>query len=208
MQARFLSQEDPLEEGMATHSSILSWRIPWMEEPGRLWSIGSQRARSDWSYLAHTQHTHGHFPPLPLQKPPLQSLQAPFSRACFQHATFFSLFFELAHNRRIFKKHFISIISLQQLPTFWQIMFLLTHPTSFPSPLVIPLNLKSDQVTFFAHNFLRVSELRKMRRNSNIFNGPYCFYNFLSLALYYLITLLTLHQPLAPLLKHLGLLPP
>ena len=32
-----------LEEGMATHSSILAWRIPWTEEPGRLWSIGSQR---------------------------------------------------------------------------------------------------------------------------------------------------------------------
>ena len=34
--------EDPLEEGMATHSSILVWRIPWTEEPGRLWSIGSK----------------------------------------------------------------------------------------------------------------------------------------------------------------------
>ena len=33
--------EDPLEEGMATHSSILDWRIPWTEEPGRLQSIGS-----------------------------------------------------------------------------------------------------------------------------------------------------------------------
>ena len=32
-----LGQEDPLEEGMATHSSILTWRIPWKEEPGRLW---------------------------------------------------------------------------------------------------------------------------------------------------------------------------
>ena len=32
---RLLSQEDPLEEGMATHSSILAWRIPWTEEPGR-----------------------------------------------------------------------------------------------------------------------------------------------------------------------------
>ena len=31
---RFLDQEDPLEKGMATHSSILAWRIPWMEEPG------------------------------------------------------------------------------------------------------------------------------------------------------------------------------
>ena len=38
-----LGQEDPLEEGMATHSSILAWRIPWTEKPGRLQSIGSQR---------------------------------------------------------------------------------------------------------------------------------------------------------------------
>ena len=36
-----------LEEGMATHSSILAWRIPWTEEPGRLQSIGSQRVRHD-----------------------------------------------------------------------------------------------------------------------------------------------------------------
>ena len=36
-------QEDPLEEGMATHSSILAWRIPWTEEPGGLRSVGSQR---------------------------------------------------------------------------------------------------------------------------------------------------------------------
>ena len=35
---RSLGQEDALEEGMATHSSILAWRIPWTEEPGRLWS--------------------------------------------------------------------------------------------------------------------------------------------------------------------------
>ena len=40
---RSLGREDSLEEGMTTHSSILAWRIPWMEEPGRLWSIGSQR---------------------------------------------------------------------------------------------------------------------------------------------------------------------
>ena len=37
------SWEDPLEEGLATHSSILAWRTPWTEEPGGLWSIGSQR---------------------------------------------------------------------------------------------------------------------------------------------------------------------
>ena len=44
---RSLSQEDPLEEGTATHSSILAWRIPWTEEPGRLQSMGLQRVRHD-----------------------------------------------------------------------------------------------------------------------------------------------------------------
>ena len=39
-QARSLGQEDPLEEGMATHSGILAWEIPWTEEPGGLQSIG------------------------------------------------------------------------------------------------------------------------------------------------------------------------
>ena len=42
-----LSQEDPLEEGMATHSSIIAWRIPWTEEPGGLQSTASQRVRHD-----------------------------------------------------------------------------------------------------------------------------------------------------------------
>ena len=41
MWVRSLRREDPLEEGMATHSSILAWRIPWTEEPGGLQSIGS-----------------------------------------------------------------------------------------------------------------------------------------------------------------------
>ena len=45
---RSLGQEDPLEKEMVTHSSILAWRIPWMEEPGRLQSMGSQRVRHDW----------------------------------------------------------------------------------------------------------------------------------------------------------------
>ena len=40
---RSLGQEDPLEKGMATHSSVLAWRIPWTEEPGGLQSMGSQR---------------------------------------------------------------------------------------------------------------------------------------------------------------------
>ena len=42
-----LGREDPLEKEMATHSSILAWRIPWTEEPGRLQSTGSQRVGHD-----------------------------------------------------------------------------------------------------------------------------------------------------------------
>ena len=42
-------QEDPLEKEMATHSSILAWKIPWTEEPGGLQSMGSQRVRHDWA---------------------------------------------------------------------------------------------------------------------------------------------------------------
>ena len=44
-QVQPLSQEDPLEKGMATHSRILAWRIPWTEEPGGLHSMESQRVR-------------------------------------------------------------------------------------------------------------------------------------------------------------------
>ena len=52
-----LGWEDPLEEGMATHSSILTWRIPWTEELGGLQSIGLQRVGQDWSDLAR-MHAH------------------------------------------------------------------------------------------------------------------------------------------------------
>ena len=44
---RSLGWEDPLEEGMAAHSSILAWRIPWTEVPGELQSMGSQRVQHD-----------------------------------------------------------------------------------------------------------------------------------------------------------------
>ena len=47
MWVQSLYQEDPLEEEMATHSSILAWEIPWTEEPGRLQSMGPQRVRHD-----------------------------------------------------------------------------------------------------------------------------------------------------------------
>ena len=46
-QVRSLGREDPLEEEMATHSSILAWKISWAEEPGGLQSMGLQRVRQD-----------------------------------------------------------------------------------------------------------------------------------------------------------------
>ena len=49
-----LGPEDPLEEDMATHSSVLAWRLPWTEEPGGLQSVGSQRVKHNWSDLAGT----------------------------------------------------------------------------------------------------------------------------------------------------------
>ena len=49
-----LAQEDALEKGIATHSSIIDWEIPWTEEPGGLQSMGSQRVRHDWA----TDHKH------------------------------------------------------------------------------------------------------------------------------------------------------
>ena len=52
--AQSLRQEDPLEKGMAIHSSILAWRIPWTEEPGRLQSIGLQRVGHDRTIKTHT----------------------------------------------------------------------------------------------------------------------------------------------------------
>ena len=57
MRVRALSWEDPLEEGMATHSSILAWKIPWTEEPGGPQSMESQRVGHDLA----TEHKHDVF---------------------------------------------------------------------------------------------------------------------------------------------------
>ena len=59
MQFPFLGLEDPLEKGMATHSSILAWRIPWTEEPGRLYIVHSVTKESDTTEYK-VQGTHPH----------------------------------------------------------------------------------------------------------------------------------------------------
>ena len=56
-----LGLEDPLEKGIATHSSILTWRIPWTEEPGGLQFVGSQRVRHDWATNTTTTTTNQQF---------------------------------------------------------------------------------------------------------------------------------------------------
>ena len=58
---RPLGQEDPLEKGMATHSSILAWRIPWTEDPGGLQSMGLKRDGQDWATNTFTFHLLGKY---------------------------------------------------------------------------------------------------------------------------------------------------
>ena len=58
---RSLGKEDPLEEEMATHYSILAWRIPWREEPGRLQSMGSQRATVNSAIIHLLSKSEGSF---------------------------------------------------------------------------------------------------------------------------------------------------
>ena len=78
-----LGQEDPLEKGMATHSSILAWRIPWTEEPGGLQSIGSQRIRQDWvaNISLFLSLLKADFMPVMLADDLIESSQLPYS--CF-----------------------------------------------------------------------------------------------------------------------------
>ena len=77
-QVRALVQEEPLEKGVATHSSILAWRIPWSEEPGGLQFMGLQRGGHDWATNAFTFTSYTGFPQavpllekLPLAEKPL-----------------------------------------------------------------------------------------------------------------------------------------
>ena len=73
MQVQPLGGEDPLEEGMATHSSILAWRIPWAEEPGGLPSVG--RKVSDMTET--TWRTH-----IPRTRPVVACVRAKFLQSC------------------------------------------------------------------------------------------------------------------------------
>ena len=73
MQVRSLGQEDPLEEGTATHSSVLAWRIPWTEEPG---GLQSRRVRHNRSALVHmdTHHVFLHWSNTQMKVTALQNI--------------------------------------------------------------------------------------------------------------------------------------
>ena len=107
-----LDQEDPLVEGTATHSSILSWRIPWIEELGRLQPIGLPRAGHNWSDLAwhNIRSTCGHFPRWYMKVSKAGSLFKPRSKKKIKHSVHC-----VCQNQNTFHKlsHFILIASIE-----------------------------------------------------------------------------------------------
>ena len=125
---RSLGWADPLEKEMATHSSTLTWRIPWKEEPGRLQSMGSQRVGHDWA----TSHTHTQ--PQPNHNP-FFFLISPFEHVHAFDAVCWSLFgFNFAKPLSVYWvlpvpflwNHFIFQIWIKLLPIY-SLNIYLTH---------------------------------------------------------------------------------
>ena len=75
-----LAREDPLEEGTATHSSLLAWRIPWTEEPGGLQSMELQRVGHDWAIKHRTAATCGDHPLMETSQISISSCSYPLPR--------------------------------------------------------------------------------------------------------------------------------
>ena len=85
-----LSWEDPLEKEMATHSSILAWKIPWTKEPGRLQSLGSQRVGHDWATSLHFISLH-----LYCMSPPVHPYGTAYSSFSIMSSLTFRLLYRL-----------------------------------------------------------------------------------------------------------------
>ena len=92
-----LGQEDALEKGLDTHSSILAWRIPWMEEPGGPQSMGSQRIGHNWSDLApgHTTSSFSILPSMDIYVPSISWLLKIVLQWSLGHMYLFKLWFSL-----------------------------------------------------------------------------------------------------------------
>ena len=123
-----LGQEDPLEEEMAVHSSILAWEIPWTEEPGRLQSMGSQRVRHDLA----TEQVHCFYSVITLQMSPSSDffilvivhfsfLFSIWFFSLYFFAAVFCLFICFKGNHNCFLKHFYdcSLQSMSDNSNIW-----------------------------------------------------------------------------------------
>ena len=136
-----LGPEDPLEEGMAAHSSILAWRIPWTEESSALQSIGSQRVRHSWSDLAACRHACTLFIYVTPQRKPVFKVHSPSSdftflfHLCFgfisaETVTYFQ-FLSLPHpSVDILTSEVVFLVTVLTSLGFWFLF-----PYSFPAML-------------------------------------------------------------------------
>ena len=125
-----LGWEDPLEEGMATHPSILAWEMPQTEEPGGLESMGSHRIRHDWSDLALTR---GHpsllsLPPSPPSHPPGSSQSPRLGFLCYRAAS-------------------------HQLAVLYMRVYVLTRPSPLSPSLLFLLCLQVHSPHLCLHSF-------------------------------------------------------
>ena len=138
MPLQSLGQEDPLEKGMATHSSILAWRIPWTEQPGRLQSMGLQRVGHDWGNLAHPLVIVLDCHPIPVKQP--WESETRKSRKSVFYTTLKSIMPLRKKGRSFFKSYFCVLLYLLNL----FILFLATRHVGlqFPDQGLNPLPLK------------------------------------------------------------------
>ena len=109
---------------MATHSSILAWRIPWTQEPGKLQPIGLQRVRPDWNDVAHT-HTHTHTHTYSLLDHWVGPSSTIFTMHCVQFTPKFIISRTLTFCSNAFQLHFRYMLSFTgfRLLYFWYIIF-------------------------------------------------------------------------------------
>ena len=159
-QVQLLDLEDPLEEGIATHSSILSWKIPWIEEPGGLQSMVLQRVRHDWATVTHTQHVQNSFLYFPILQSCLPFLSPDFLPRCIPLSLShllnrISLYLPLSAPPPFFllTSYLLYSLSLPQKP------FIKFGPPGFESPFSCPIRLLSlfNSVTsfFFIISFMK-----------------------------------------------------
>ena len=112
-----LGQEDPLEEGMATLSSILAWRIPWTEELGGLQSMGLQRTGHDWVTEEACRAGHGSLETLIYLALPPSWLE--ISSICQAHSFWQALSSDLGFSRPVGLPELRLPWSLSALSTIW-----------------------------------------------------------------------------------------